>query len=65
LGCLPDGERLVELRHPAPSLFQLRAQRLEGGAVVLLQPGESFQRLRAKGRARIGGGFLGQPSRWS
>ena len=55
------GDGLVERRHPAAGLLQLRPQRLEGGAVVLLQRGEPLQHLRREGRAGIGRGLLDQP----
>ena len=54
------GDGLVERRHPAAGLLQLRAQRLEGGAIVLLQRREPFQHFRREGGAGIGGGPLDQ-----
>ena len=55
------GDGLVERRHPAAGLLQLRAQRLERGAVVLLQRGKPLQHLGREGRAGIGRGPLDQP----
>ena len=54
------GDGVIERRHPASGFLQLRPQRLEGGAVVLLQRRERLQRLRHEGRAGIGGGLLDQ-----
>ena len=54
------GDGLVERRHAAPGLLQLRAQRLEGGAIFLLQRREPLQHLGREGRARIGCGLLDQ-----
>ena len=55
------GDGLVERRHPAAGLLQLRPQRLERGAVVLLQRREPLQHFRREGRAGIGRGLLDQP----
>ena len=55
------GDGLVERRHPAAGFLQLRPQRLERGAVVLLQRREPLQRLGRERRAGIGGGPLDQP----
>ena len=54
------GDGFIERRHPAPGLFQLRAQRLERGTALLLQRREPFQRLGHERRAGIGGRPLGQ-----
>ena len=54
------GDGLVERRHPAAGLLQLRAQRLERGAVVLLQRGKPLQHFRRERRAGIGRGPLDQ-----
>jgi hypothetical protein len=58
------GDGVIEGRHPASGLLQLRAQRLEGGAVVRLERRERFQRLRYEGRARIVRRLLGQSGEW-
>ena len=54
------GDGLVKRGDAAAGLLELRSQRLEGGAILLLQRCEGFQRFRQKRRARIGGGLLGQ-----
>ena len=54
------GDGVVERRHPASGLLQLRPQRLEGGAVVRLERRERFQRFRHERRAGIGRRPLGQ-----
>ena len=41
------GDGLIERRHPAAGLLQLRPQRLEGGAIVLLQRREPLPAPRA------------------
>ena len=43
-----------------PALLQLRAQRLERGAVVFLQRRKPLQHFRREGRAGIGRGLLDQ-----
>src|SRR5439155_11868776 len=52
------GHRLVERRHPASGLLQLRPQRLERGTVVPPERCEPFQYLRRERGAGIGGGPL-------
>ena len=55
---LADG--VVERSHAAAGLLQLRAQRLEGGAVFLLQGREAGENVGREGRAGIAGGSLDQ-----
>ena len=55
------GDGFVERGDAAAGLLELSAQRLEGGAVFLLQRREPLQHLRRERRARIGGDFLDQP----
>ena len=54
------GDGLIERRDAATGLLQLAPQRLEGGAIVLLQCREPIQRLRRESGAGIGRGLLGK-----
>ena len=58
---LASRQRLVERRHPAAGLLELRAQLLEGGAIVLLERRQTLQHLRRERRAGIELGLLDQP----
>src|SRR5579875_1110793 len=51
---------IVQRRHPAAGLFQLKAQRLERGEVFTLQRGETVQNIAREWCARIVRGFLDQ-----
>lgn len=58
------GDSLVKRRHPTAGFLQLGPQRLECGAVLLLQRSQLFQRIGGEGRAGIGGGLLDEPFQW-
>ena len=56
------GDSFVERRHPAAGFLELRPQRLESGAIVLLQRRKPFQDLRRERSAGIVAVFSTSPS---